>query len=145
MRWILYPVAALIVGAILVVATLGTAAVLAWPKLPSLEVLTDYRPRIPLRVYSADNHLLAEFGEERRALVTIDEVPDTLKQAILAAEDERFYDHPGVDVIGIARAALANLVSGERGQGASTITMTALAQDRDNTETKTADIELAGL
>jgi len=123
MRWILYPVVALFAAATVGFATLGTAIIFAWPKLPSLEVLTDYRPRIPMRIYSADGHLLGEFGEERRALVEIENVPDNLKFAILAAEDERFYEHPGVDVIGIGRAALANFVSGDRGQGASTITM----------------------
>ncbi len=123
MRWILYPVAALLVAAVLAIATLGTAVAFAWPKLPSLEALTDYRPRIPLRVYTSDGYLLDEFGEERRALVGIADVPVKLRQAILAAEDERFYEHPGVDVIGIARAAVANFASGERGQGASTITM----------------------
>ncbi|WP_332672242.1 penicillin-binding protein 1A [Aromatoleum sp.] len=123
MRWVFYPLAALIVALILGVATLGAMSALAWPNLPSLEALTDYRPKIPLRVYTSDGHLLGEFGEERRAVVRIDEVPVELKQAILAAEDERFYEHPGIDVIGIARAALANVVSGARGQGASTITM----------------------
>ncbi len=123
MRWVFYPLAALIVAVILGVATLGAMSALAWPNLPSLEALTDYRPKIPLRVYTADGHLLGEFGEERRAVVRIDEVPVELKQAILAAEDERFYEHPGIDVIGIGRAALANVVSGARGQGASTITM----------------------
>ncbi|KON81354.1 penicillin-binding protein 1A [Azoarcus sp. PA01] len=123
MRWVFYPVAALIVLIVLGVATLGAMSALAWPNLPSLRALTDYRPKIPLRVYTADGHLLGEFGEERRAVVRIDAVPMQLKQAILAAEDERFYEHPGIDVIGIGRAALANVVSGGRGQGASTITM----------------------
>lgn len=123
MRWVFYPVAALIVVIILGIATLGAMAAMAWPNLPSLEALTDYRPKIPLRVYTSDGHLLGEFGEERRAVVRIDDVPVELKQAILAAEDERFYEHPGIDVLGIARAALANVVSGGRGQGASTITM----------------------
>ena len=123
MRWVFYPVATLIVLVILGVATLGAMSALAWPNLPSLRALTDYRPKIPLRVYTADGHLLGEFGEERRAVVRIEAVPMQLKQAILAAEDERFYEHPGIDVIGIGRAALANVVSGGRGQGASTITM----------------------
>lgn len=123
MRWFFYSVAAVLAASVLAIATLGIAVMFAWPKLPTLETLTDYRPRIPLRVYSADGYMLGEFGEERRALVTFDKVPDALKQAILAAEDERFYEHPGVDFIGIARAALANVMSGERGQGASTITM----------------------
>ena len=123
MRWFLYLVAAAIVAIILAAATVGTVVAFAWPRLPDLEALTDYRPRIPLRIFSSDGHLLGEFGEERRAVVDIDDVPNSLKQAILAAEDERFYEHAGVDPVGIARAALANLLSGGRGQGASTITM----------------------
>jgi penicillin-binding protein 1A len=123
MRWVVYPLLFMLTATILGFATLGTAIALAWPKLPSLESLTDYRPRIPLRVYTSDGYLLGEFGEERRAFVNIDQVPEKLKNAILAAEDERFYEHPGVDPIGIARAALANIASGGRGQGASTITM----------------------
>lgn len=123
MRWVLYPLIFLVVCVIVGLASLATAVVVAWPKLPSLEALTDYRPKIPLRVYTADGYLIGEFGEERRALVGISQVPDHLRKAILAAEDERFYTHPGIDVIGLARAALANVVSGERGQGASTITM----------------------
>ncbi|MFN3985794.1 MAG: penicillin-binding protein 1A [Rhodocyclaceae bacterium] len=123
MRWVLYPFLLVVTVAVLCLAALGTAVALAWPKLPSLEVLTDYRPKVPLRVYTADGYLLGEFGEERRALVAINQVPVTLRQAILAAEDERFYEHPGIDFIGLGRAALANFASGERGQGASTITM----------------------
>ncbi len=123
MRWVLYPVAALLALAILGLATLAAVSLFAWPNLPSLDSLTDYRPRVPLRVYTADGHLLGEFGEERRDVVRIAEVPSVLKHAILAAEDERFYEHAGVDPVGIARAALANLTSGGRGQGASTITM----------------------
>jgi len=96
---------------------------LAYPSLPSLEVLTDYQPKIPLRVYTIDGALIGEFGEERRLLVSIQEVPVPLKQAILAAEDERFYQHTGIDYLGVARAAYANLTQGGRRQGASTITM----------------------
>ncbi|WP_435750246.1 penicillin-binding protein 1A [Thauera sp. AutoDN2] len=123
MRWVLYPIAALIALVILGLATLAAMATLAWPNLPALDSLTDYRPRIPLRVYTADGHLIGEFGEERRDVVRIAEVPSHLKHAILAAEDERFYEHSGIDPVGLARAALANLSSGGRGQGASTITM----------------------
>lgn len=123
MRWVLYPLTALLALATLGLATLAAMSALAWPNLPSLESLTDYRPRIPLRVFTSDGHLLGEFGEERRSLVAITDVPPALKQAILAAEDERFYEHPGIDLIGIARAAAANLTSGGRAQGASTITM----------------------
>ncbi len=102
---------------------LGLAVMLAYPTLPSLEVLTDYRPKIPLRVYSAEGVLLGEFGEERRALVKISEVPDVMKKAILAAEDDRFYEHGGVDYMGVLRAAISNFTAGGAKQGASTITM----------------------
>ncbi|MBP9804685.1 MAG: penicillin-binding protein 1A [Candidatus Accumulibacter sp.] len=95
---------------------------LTYPNLPSLEILTDYRPKIPLRVYTADGYLLGEFGEERRAVVSIQDVPVIMKQAILAAEDERFYQHGGIDTLGVLRALHANLLSGGRRQGASTIT-----------------------
>src|SRR3954468_17815158 len=95
---------------------------LLWPTLPPLDALTDYQPKIPLRVVSADGELLGEFGEERRAIIRIGEVPDVMKQAILAAEDERFYQHGGVDYLSILRAAFANLTSGVQ-QGAGTITM----------------------
>ena len=102
---------------------LGLAAMLAYPNLPSLEVLTDYRPKIPLRIYSAEGTLLSEFGDERRALIEISAVPEVMKQAILAAEDDRFYEHGGVDYMGVLRAALSNFTSGTAKQGASTITM----------------------
>ena len=101
----------------------GLVVALAYPNLPSLEVLTDYQPKIPLRVYTAEGALIGEFGEERRSLVSMREVPEQLRQAILAAEDERFYQHTGIDYLGVARAAYANLVQGGRRQGASTITM----------------------
>jgi penicillin-binding protein 1A len=111
-------------GAILSVAALaGIAFILAYPQLPSLEVLTDYQPKIPLRIYSSDGHLIGEFGEERREFAHIKDVPTVMKQAILAAEDERFYQHPGIDTLGVLRAAYSNFVGGGRRQGASTITM----------------------
>ncbi|MCR4303047.1 MAG: penicillin-binding protein 1A [Gallionella sp.] len=102
---------------------LGVAVLLTYPALPSLESLTDYRPKIPLRIYSAEGVLLSEFGDERRALVKISEVPAVMIQAILAAEDDRFYEHGGVDYIGVLRAAISNFTSGGVKQGASTITM----------------------
>ena len=123
LRWSLY-LALLLLGTLLAAAALlGTVVVLAYPQLPSLEVLTDYQPKIPLRVYTADDHLIGEFGEERRALVRIEEVPTIMKQAILAAEDERFYTHGGVDTLGVLRAAYSNFIGGGKRQGASTITM----------------------
>lgn len=103
---------------------LGALAVmLTYPTLPSLDVLTDYHPKIPLRVYSAEGAVIGEFGEERRRLVKINAVPAIMKQAILAAEDERFYQHGGVDYVGVIRAAVSNFTSGGVHQGASTITM----------------------
>ncbi|HMM53518.1 MAG TPA: penicillin-binding protein 1A [Candidatus Desulfobacillus sp.] len=123
LRWIAYP-ALLLAGLVLIgTALLAIIVVLAYPKLPSLEALTDYQPKIPLRIYTADGYLIGEFGEERRALVRIEEVPAVMKQAILAAEDERFYQHPGVDTLGVLRAAYANFTGGGKRQGASTITM----------------------
>ena len=103
-------------------ATAAMVLILIYPNLPSLEILTDYRPKIPLRVYTADGHLIGEFGEERRSFVRIQEVPELMKKAILAAEDERFYQHSGVDALGVLRAALSNLLGGGKKQGASTIT-----------------------
>lgn len=104
-------------------AVVGVAALVIYPSLPSLEALTDYRPKMPLRVYAEDGGLLAEFGEEKRQVVRLDETPPVLRQAILAAEDERFYRHGGVDTLGILRAALANVLSFGVKEGASTITM----------------------
>src|SRR5437764_4271897 len=101
----------------------GLAIALAHPTLPHLDALTAYQPKSPLRIYTADGTLIGEFGEERRAVVSIADVPPQLKHAIIAAEDERFYQHPGIDYIGVLRAAYANLVAGGRRQGASTITM----------------------
>ncbi|HSW83174.1 MAG TPA: penicillin-binding protein 1A [Usitatibacter sp.] len=120
-RWWFYPA---LIAVSLVLVAMGVGAltvVLLWPNLPSLEVLTDYRPKIPLRIYSAENELIGEFGEEKRAVVKIKDVPQVMKAAILAAEDDRFYQHGGVDYMGVVRAAAANLQG--RREGASTITM----------------------
>lgn len=122
LRWILYPVLFLVGVAAIAAAMIGIVFALTYPNLPSLEVLTDYRPKVPLRIYTADGHLIGEFGEERRAVVRIGDVPDVMKQAILAAEDERFYQHAGVDTQGVLRAAYFNLIGGGKRQGASTIT-----------------------
>ena len=115
-------VATLAVGSMVVVALIvGFTLIMAYPKLPPLDSLTDYRPKIPLRIFSADNVLLGEFGEERRNLVRIKEIPDIMKKVVLAIEDDRFYEHGGVDYQGILRAAVHNASGGAR-QGASTIT-----------------------
>ncbi len=110
-------------GAVLLAGLLAIAIIVTYPRLPDLDILTDYRPKMPLRVYTADNVLIGEFGEERRSFTRIQDVPQNMKQALLAAEDERFYQHGGVDYLGVLRAALGNIVSGRTHSGASTITM----------------------
>ena len=97
------------------------ALTMAYPNLPELDAITSYRPKMPLRVFSADNMLIAEFGEERRNVVRFADIPEIMKKAVLAIEDDRFYEHGGVDYFGIARATLHNLTGGAK-QGASTIT-----------------------
>ncbi|WP_027212970.1 penicillin-binding protein 1A [Burkholderia sp. WSM2232] len=113
----------IVAGIVCVLLVLGYALVVATPNLPSLDALTDYRPKVPLRIYTADHVLIGEFGEERRDIVRIQDVPDSLKKAVLAIEDARFYDHGGVDLTGIARAGFVALTNGHATQGASTITM----------------------
>lgn len=92
------------------------------PGLPTLEAVTDYRPKIPLRIYTADNALIGEFGEEHRDFVPIKQIPAVMKNALLSIEDARFYEHGGVSFISAGRAILADLSRGFH-QGASTITM----------------------
>lgn len=122
-RWWLYLLAGGVALALTGVAILALAAALIYPNLPNLDTLTDYRPKQPLRIYTEDSALIGEFGEERRAVVRLSNTPKTLRQAILAAEDERFYQHGGVDTLGVLRAAMSNVLSGGAQQGASTITM----------------------
>lgn len=93
------------------------------PQLPSVEGMSDTRLQVPLRIYSSDGSLLGEFGEKRRIPKTLDEIPELVQQAFLAAEDNRFYEHDGVDYQGILRAVINLIKTGERGQGGSTITM----------------------
>jgi penicillin-binding protein 1A len=121
-RWFLY-LFSVTLGLALVTALLGGFIIaLLYPTLPDLGALTDYQPKIPLRVVSKEGILLGEFGEERRSVVRINDVPQILKDAILAAEDERFYSHGGIDYLSILRAAIANLTSNKL-QGGGTITM----------------------
>ena len=107
------------VGLALVIAV---ALAVADPNLPDISDLADYRPKLPLRVYSAEGALLGEFGEERRNLTPIEDIPKVMKDAVLAIEDARFFQHGGVDYKGVVRAGLANL-GRVKSQGASTITM----------------------
>ncbi len=93
------------------------------PQLPAVDNLRDIRFQVPLRIYTADDKLLAEFGEKKRIPVAYDAIPKTLVQAFLAAEDARFFDHPGVDYQGLLRAATQYALTGKRRQGGSTITM----------------------
>ncbi len=116
-------IAGLSAAAILSVLTLvALALALAYPNLPDISDIADYRPKLPLRVFSADGDLIGEFGEERRKLTPIREIPKVMTNAILAVEDARFYQHGGVDYVGVIRAGLAN-VGRAKSQGASTITM----------------------
>lgn len=101
----------------------GFLVILVYPKLPSIDELSKYQPTEPLRVYTADNALIGEFGTERRIPLTFDQIPDVMKNALLATEDARFYDHHGVDLVGLARAAVADVLHGGKAEGASTITM----------------------
>ncbi|UJW83511.1 penicillin-binding protein 1A [Hydrogenophaga sp. SL48] len=101
---------------------IGLALAVAYPNLPDVADLADYRPKLPLRVLTHDGQLIGEFGEERRNFLTIREIPDVMKNAVLAIEDARFFEHSGVDYRGMMRAALANLGQA-KSQGASTITM----------------------
>ena len=117
--WVLGLALAGVAGIILVVAV---ALSVAYPNLPDISDLSDYRPKLPLRVYSADGVVIGEFGEERRNLTPIKDIPQVMKDAVLAIEDARFFSHGGVDYLGVLRAGWANL-GRAKSQGASTITM----------------------
>ena len=109
-------------GIISVLIILAIALSVAFPNLPDISDLSDYRPKLPLRIFSAEGMLIGEFGEERRHLTPIKEIPKVMTDAVLAIEDARFYEHGGVDYKGVLRAAIANL-GRVKSQGASTITM----------------------
>ncbi len=129
-------VGAALAGLALVVATLIAGAyVFVQPSLPSVEAMRQIELQVPLRVYAADGQLMAQIGEQRRIPVTYDEVPEMVRQAFIAAEDDQFFQHSGFDYPGIVRSLLVNLVPGKRLQGASTITQQTarnlfLTQDR---------------
>ncbi|MDB5890344.1 MAG: penicillin-binding protein [Polaromonas sp.] len=109
-------------GAISILLVVSVALAVAYPNLPDISDLSDYRPKLPMRVYSADGVVIGEFGEERRSLTPIRDIPQVMKNAVLAIEDARFFSHGGVDYLGVIRAGLANL-GRAKSQGASTITM----------------------
>ena len=106
-----------------VVLIAAIALAVSYPNLPEISSLTDYRPKLPMRVFSVDGVLLGEFGEERRNFVPIGEIPKVMQDAVLAIEDARFYQHGGVNYVSLIRAGLANFGEGHSAQGASTITM----------------------
>jgi penicillin-binding protein 1A len=105
-----------------ILLVVGVAMVIAYPNLPDISDLADYKPKLPLRVFTEDGQLMGEFGEERRNLTPIQDIPQVMKDAVLSIEDNRFYQHGGVDYLGILRAGIAN-VGRMKSQGASTITM----------------------
>jgi penicillin-binding protein 1A len=124
--WILrllgWTVGLVVAGVMALLLGVGIALAVAYPNLPDVTDLADYRPKLPLRVYTSDGVLISEFGEERRNLLPFKDIPEVMKNAVLAIEDSRFFEHSGVDYRGMVRAALANL-GRAKSQGASTITM----------------------
>jgi penicillin-binding protein 1A len=126
LRWLLrialWSGGLLLAGVLSVAIIVAIAMAVAFPNLPDISALSDYRPKLPLRVFSAEGTMIGEFGEERRRLTPIKEIPKVMTDAVLAIEDSRFYQHGGVDYKGMLRAALANL-GRIKSQGASTITM----------------------
>src|SRR5215831_14154155 len=129
-KWNWFRLLVLLVGGVTLVTLLGGYAlacsyVYLVPTLPSLDVMRNVELQVPLRVYTRSGALIAQIGEQRRTPVTYDQIPDLVKHAFLAAEDERFFEHHGIDYFGVARAVLVNFVSGDKTQGASTITMQA--------------------
>ncbi len=109
-------------GMLVIGLLVGLALAMAYPQLPDVSDLADYRPKLSMRVYSIEGTQIGEFGEERRNLTPFKDIPKVMKDAVLASEDARFYQHGGVDYIGLLRASLANL-GRAKSQGASTITM----------------------
>ena len=109
-------------GMLIVALLVGVALAMIYPQLPDVSDLSDYRPKLSMRVFSVEGTQIGEFGEERRNLTAFKDIPKVMKDAVLAIEDARFYQHGGVDYIGLMRASLANL-GRAKSQGASTITM----------------------
>lgn len=121
-RLVLWSMGIAVAGVFSLLVLIALALAVAFPNLPDISDLSDYRPKLPLRIFSAEGDLLGEFGEERRNLTPITEIPKVMTNAVLAIEDARFYQHGGVDYLGVLRAGLAN-VGKAKSQGASTITM----------------------
>jgi penicillin-binding protein 1A len=113
----------LLIGALVFAAIVGYVVLRVLPNIPALDAVTDYRPKIPLRVYTADNVLIGEFGEEHRDFVPIGQIPDLMKKSLLAIEDARFYEHGAIDFQRGLGAVVSNLRHGFGAGGGSTITM----------------------
>ena len=130
MKWNYFRILAVLAGGVMLVTLLGGYAlacsyVYLLPSLPSIASMRNVELQVPLRVYTRSGALIAQIGEQRRIPVSYDQIPDLVKHAFLAAEDERFFAHGGIDYFGVVRAVLVDVVSGDKTQGASTITMQA--------------------
>jgi penicillin-binding protein 1A len=129
-KWNWFRLLVIFLGSVTLVTLLGAyglacSYVYLVPSLPSLEVMRNVELQVPLRVYTRSGALIAQIGEQRRIPVTYDQIPDLVKHAFIAAEDERFFEHHGIDYFGVVRAVLVDFISGDKTQGASTITMQA--------------------
>src|SRR5579862_9147706 len=129
-KWNYFRILAAVIGGVILVTLLGGYAlacsyVYLVPSLPSIEAMRNVELQVPLRVFTRSGALIAQIGEQRRIPVTYEQIPDLVKHAFLAAEDERFFEHHGIDYFGVVRAAMIDVVSGDKTQGASTITMQA--------------------
>jgi penicillin-binding protein 1A len=135
LRWLTWLAAAVIGVAIATILAVSATYVYLQPSLPTVEAMRSAELQVPLRIYSRSGQLIAQIGEQRRIPISYEQIPDQIKQAFIAAEDDRFFDHHGFDYQGILRSVMVNLVKGSRAQGASTITMQTarnmfLSQDR---------------
>src|ERR1700739_910443 len=129
-KWNYFRLTTLIGGCVILITLLGAYAlacsyVYLLPSLPTTEAMRKVELQVPLRVYTRGGELIAQIGEQRRIPVNYDQIPDLVKHAFLAAEDERFFEHHGIDYLGVVRAVVVDLISGDKTQGASTITMQA--------------------
>ena len=129
-KWNWFRIVGVIAGSVMLVTLLGAYAyicsyVYLAPSLPSAQAMRNVEMQVPLRVYTRSGALIAQIGEQRRIPVSYDQIPELLKHAFLAAEDDRFFEHHGIDYLGVLRAVAVDLISGDKTQGASTITMQA--------------------
>src|SRR5437588_789435 len=129
-KWNYFRLATLIGGCVILITLLGAYAlacsyVYLLPSLPTTAAMRNVELQVPLRVYTRSGALIAQIGEQRRIPVGYDQIPELVKHAFLAAEDERFFEHHGIDYLGVVRAVLIDVLAGDKTQGASTITMQA--------------------